>query len=54
MTIVIEHHLVGLATDARLLIATERRVRRIQVITIHPHTPGFDTTGELMNLVHVP
>ena len=54
MTIVIEHHLVGLATDARLLIAAERRVCRIQVIAIHPYTSSLDTAGELMNLVHIP
>lgn len=54
MTVVIEHHLVIFATDARLLITAERRVRRIQVIAIHPNASSLNTIGELVDLVNVP
>ena len=42
LLIVIEHHLVGFATDARLLVSAERRMRRIGVIAIGPHAAGLD------------
>ncbi|CAM2147310.1 hypothetical protein PT2222_10131 [Paraburkholderia tropica] len=46
LLIVIEHHLVVLAADARLLVAAERRVRRIRVIAVRPHAPGLDLAAE--------
>src|ERR1700687_276204 len=42
LLIVIEHHLVRLAADARLLVATERGVRRISVVAVGPHAAGLD------------
>src|SRR5690349_9634139 len=36
LLIVIQHHLVGLATDARLLVAAERGMCRIGVIAVGP------------------
>src|SRR3974390_3719866 len=44
--VVIEHHLVGLAAHAGLLVAAERRVRRIGVIAVRPHPPGLDRATE--------
>src|SRR6266536_1625129 len=46
LLIVIEHHLVGLAADTRLLIAPERRMRRIGVVAVGPNAAGLDRTPE--------
>src|ERR1700734_4362449 len=46
LLIVIEHHLVVFAADARLLVAAERRMRRIGVVAIGPHAAGLDRAAE--------
>ncbi|GAB4962453.1 hypothetical protein MAHJHV51_56380 [Mycobacterium avium subsp. hominissuis] len=45
MLVVVEHHLVVLPADAGLLVAAERRVRRIGVIAVHPHPAGLDVAA---------
>src|SRR6187431_1034308 len=42
LLVVVEHHLVVLAADARLLVPAERSVRRVQVVAVAPHPPGLD------------
>src|SRR5450432_182471 len=45
LLVVVEHHLVGLAADARLLVATERRMRRIGMVAVGPDPAGLDRTA---------
>src|SRR5690606_652723 len=46
LLVVLEHHQVGLAADAGLLVAAEGRVSRVVVVGVGPHTTGLDlTTG---------
>ncbi|MPL73764.1 hypothetical protein SDC9_19570 [bioreactor metagenome] len=49
----VEHHLVGLATDARLLVAAEGRMGRIGVIVVDPDAPGLDVAAEAVAGVDV-
>src|ERR1700682_1878396 len=42
LLVVVEHHLVVLAADARLLVAAERRMGRVQVVAVGPHPAGLD------------
>src|SRR5262249_33513550 len=53
LLIVVEHHLMGLATDARLLVAAERRVRGIGVIAIGPDAAGLDRAAEAVAAIGV-
>src|SRR6516165_3733063 len=53
LLIVIEHHLVGLAADARLLIAAERRMGGIGVVAIGPHAAGLDRAAEAVAAIGV-
>src|SRR5690348_17336644 len=46
LLIVIEHHLVSLATDARLFVAAESRMRRIGVVAVGPHAACLNLTAE--------
>ena len=46
LLVVIQHHLVGLAADTRLLVATERGVRRIGVVAIGPDPARLDGAAE--------
>src|SRR5262245_52199948 len=45
LLIVVKHHLVCLAPDARLLVAAERCVRRIGVVAVGPYAAGLDLTA---------
>src|ERR1700687_5399668 len=42
LLVVVEHHLVVLAADARLLVATERRMGRVLVVAVGPHPAGLN------------
>src|SRR5690349_15746010 len=42
LLVVLEHHLVGLATDAALLVAAEGRVGGVRVVVVRPHPAGLD------------
>src|SRR5699024_4525473 len=42
LLVVVEHHPVVLATDAGLLVATERGVRRVLVIAVGPDPAGLN------------
>src|SRR5699024_11883561 len=42
LLVVVEHHAVVLAAEAGLLVAAERRVRRVLVVGVGPHAPGRD------------
>ena len=46
LLIVIEHHLVILPPDARLLVAAKSRMRRIRVIAVGPHASRLDLPAE--------
>ena len=49
----IEHHQVRLAPDARLLVAAEGRMRRIEVVAVGPHPPGLDRAAGAIGAVDV-
>ena len=53
LLIVIEHHLVGFATDTRLLVSAERRMCRIGVIAVGPHASRLDRATEAIEPVGV-
>src|ERR1700720_4943243 len=44
LLVVVEHHLVVLAADARLLVATERRMGRVLAVAVGPHPAGLNIT----------
>src|SRR5215470_14775623 len=53
LLIVIEHHLVGFATDTRLLVAAERRMCGIGMIAVGPDASGLDRATEAIEPVRV-
>src|SRR5271166_5658957 len=53
LLVVVEHHLVGLAADARLLVTSERRVCGIGVVAIGPDTACLDRPAEAVKPVGV-
>src|SRR5258708_37458427 len=53
LLIVVEHHLVGFAADARLLVAAERRMCGIGVIAVGPHPARLDGAAETVEPVGV-
>ena len=53
LLVVVEHHLVVLAADARLLVAAERRVRGIGVVAVGPDPARLDAAAEAVGAVHV-
>ncbi|MNM70584.1 hypothetical protein D3C81_822170 [compost metagenome] len=42
-----------LTPDPRLLVATERGMRRVQVVAVGPHAPGLDPTAHAVGTVDV-
>ena len=53
LTVMIEHHLVCLTTKPRLLVAAERCMSWVCVVTIDPDATGLDGTRNLVRLVSV-
>src|SRR3569623_573194 len=53
LLIVIKHHLMGLAPNARLLVAAECRVRGIGVVAIGPDPASLDGAAEAVAAVGV-
>src|SRR3954468_4321084 len=53
LLVVVQHHLVVLAPDARLLVAAEGRVRRVRVVAVRPHAARLDATAHAERGVHV-
>src|SRR5215217_6122108 len=51
LLVMVEHHLVGFAPDARLLVTAEGGVRWIGMVAIGPHTTGLDIATELVATV---
>src|SRR6202795_850609 len=49
----VEHHLVVLAADAGLLVATERRVRRVEVEAVRPDAPSLDSATHAERGIHI-
>src|ERR1700744_5366109 len=45
LLVVVQHHLVVLAADTGLLVATERGVRRVGVVAVRPDPPGLDVAA---------
>jgi ParB family chromosome partitioning protein len=50
LLVVVEHHRVALAADAGVLVAAERRVRRIEVVAVGPHPAGLDAAAHAVGL----
>ena len=50
LLIMIKHHLVRFAANARLLVTTERGVCRIEVVAVGPDAAGLDFTAEAIGL----
>src|SRR3954469_18822429 len=46
LLVVIQHHLVGLAADTRLLVTAERGMRRIGMVAIGPDAACLDGAAE--------
>src|SRR5271154_4652969 len=53
LLIVIKHHLVVFAADARLLVAAERRMRGIGVVAIGPDAASLDRAAEAVAAIGV-
>src|SRR5262245_54109361 len=53
LLVMVEHHLVGLAPDAGLLIAAERRMRRIEVEAVDPNPTRLDAAAHAVGAVDV-
>src|SRR5579871_4816271 len=53
LLVVVEHHLVRLATDAGLLVPAERRVRGVCVVAVGPHSPRLDPPPEPVGGVEI-
>src|SRR5215470_11845158 len=51
--IVIKHHLVGFATDTRLLVAAECRMCGVGVIAVGPDAPRLNRATETIEPVRV-
>ena len=49
----VEHHQVVLTANAGLLVATERRVRRVGVVLVHPHTACLNSAASAVSGVSV-
>ena len=54
LLVVLEGHLVGLATDAGLLVATEGGVGGILVVAVGPYATGLDATAHAVGTVGIP
>lgn len=46
LLVMIEHHLVVFAADARLLVASKSRVRRIEVVAVRPDSAGLNASAK--------
>ncbi len=44
---------MGLTPDPRLLVATERGMRRVKVVAVGPHAPGLDPTAHAVGTVDI-
>src|ERR1700690_1580469 len=53
LLIMIQHHLVSLASDAGFLIAAECRVRRIRMIAVGPNASGLDAAAKSISGVQI-
>ena len=53
LLIMIQHRLMILPANARLLVSAERRARRIQVIAVRPHAPGLQSMAELARAIQI-
>src|SRR5450759_2597521 len=53
LLVVVEHHLVGFAADARLLVSAERRMCGISVITIGPDAARLYGAAEAVEPVGI-
>src|ERR1700691_250579 len=53
LLVMVQHHLVRLAPDARRLIAAEGCMGGIGVVAVRPHAPGLDGAPETIGAVAV-
>src|SRR5690242_7434257 len=53
LLVVLQHHLVVLAADARLLVPAERGVGRVEVVAVRPHAAGLDAAAHAVGGVAV-
>src|SRR3989344_2262916 len=53
LLVMVQHHLVRLAPNARFLVAAKRRVRRVGVVAVGPHTPSLDGAAHAVGHIAV-
>ena len=53
VTVMTQHHLVILTTNAGFLIAAKRSPCRVGVVTVAPDATRLDTAGKSLHLVYV-
>ncbi len=53
IAVMVEHHFVVFASEARFFVAAKRRVCRVIVIAIDPDATGFNGSRNLVKLVRV-
>lgn len=53
LLVVVQHHAVGLAADARLLVAAEGRVGRVRVVAVGPDAARLDGAARAVGGVRV-
>src|SRR5262249_26312248 len=53
LTIVVEHHLVILASKARFLVPAKWSVSRVAMIIVYPDAAGLDRTWDPIKLVRI-
>ena len=53
LLVMLKHHLMGFASDARLFVAAKRRMCRVSVITVGPHAPSLNAAPHLIGQITV-
>src|SRR5580692_16062 len=53
LLIVIEHHAMGFAANARLLVSAKRRMRGIGMIAVDPDATGLNCTAKMVAAVGI-
>src|ERR1022692_3115865 len=53
LLIVVEHHAVGFAADAGLLVSSKGSVCRISVVAVDPHASGLNAASQTMAAIDV-
>src|SRR3984885_10210539 len=54
LLIMLQHHLVVLSPNARLLIPAKRRMCRIKVIAVRPHSSRLNRSPKVIRAIQIP